>query len=735
MARALRARTALALMLAPALAPNAFGQAAETAEASAPSATPAGVSVFDAAFFAPYNPVNAADMVGRVPGFEINDGDDRRGFSATAGNVLVNGERPSSKATISEQLRRIPASAVLRVELLSGSASGVDVRGQSRLVNVILRPTADSGSPLTWVIGARHLQYSDRIGYTLQLSKSFRLGDNLELALDLQAPNIRGRTNAFEAVRDPLGNLTRYREQYNQPNFNGLQAAASLKWRPGEADTLNFNALYNPTDNSIGIGNLEFSPAGALLSSTYGRFEFPAQRRGELSGDWEHRFSGDLSAKLIGLATFSEADQDQVLSTYGAAGALANVRRQSSGSENGERLGRATLSWRASDAHTLEFGAEGAFNFRDSTLSISNQAPGGPIVPVALDVANTRVEEIRGEASVTDIWQVASGLTIETGFNFEASRITQTGDESKEREFTYAKPSIAATWQPQAGTVIRASLRRDVSQLDFSEFATSVNAIDNITLVGNPDLAPEQAWKARVEWDRRFGKRGAVTLGLFHDEVEDVRDLVVRDIDPGPAVRLADAVGNLGDGTRTGIDLRGNLPLDFLGIRGADLRVNTIYQQTRVTDPLTGETRSFSSGENSNQGPRGGQAGSGPPPLSVGNRDWGYVVSVRQELPALKSSWSLSLARNAVREEFKLLEDISLDRPVERMDLNWETTAIRGVTLRLGVGNIFSPPEERLRTFYTPDRSSGVVARTEKRRNKGGPEGTRSFTIQVSGKF
>jgi hypothetical protein len=194
-------------------------------------------------------------------------------------------------------------------------------------------------------------------------------------------------------------------------------------------------------------------------------------------------------------------------------------------------------------------------------------------------------------------------------------------------------------------------------------------------------------------------------------------------------------VGNLGDGTRTGVDLRGTVPLDFVGIKGADFRFNTTYQQTRVTDPLTGEARSFSSGDNSNSGPRGGQAGSGPPPLNVGNRDWGYVVSVRQELPTLKSSWSLSLARNAVREEFKLLEEISTDRPVERMDLNWETTAIPGVTLRLGVGNVFSAQEVRVRTFYTPDRSSAVISRTESRRNKGGPEGTRSYTIQLSGQF
>ncbi len=731
MPRSFGARTALALILAPALAPHAHAQSTTPADATA---APQAATSFDAAFFAAYNPINAGDMVGRVPGFEINDGDDRRGFGATAGNVLVNGERPSSKATISEQLRRIPASAVLRIELLSGSAGGVDVHGQSRLVNVILRPTSDTGSPITWVAGIRHLQYSNRIGYTLQVSKTLKLADDVELALDLQAPNLRGRTIAFEEVRNSAGALTRYREQYNQPNFNGLQAAANLKWRMSPTDTLNINGLYNPSDNSIGIGNVEHQPSGAIISSTYGRTEYPAQWRGELGADWEHGFSNDLSLKLIGLATASRSDQALELSTY-LPTSLANVRRQFTGSENGERVVRAALSWKASDAHSLEFGAEGAFNYRDSELSISNQAAGGPIVPVALDVANTRVEETRGELSVTDIWQMAPGLTLESGFNFEASRITQTGDESKQREFTYAKPSLAVTWLPDAGSTLRASLRRDVSQLDFAEFATSVNAIDNITLVGNPDLTPEQAWKARLEWDRRFGGRAALTVGLFHDEIEDVRDLVVRDIDPGPGVTFADAVGNLGKGTRTGLDVRGALPLDFLGLSSADLRVNAIYQDTRVTDPLTGATRAFSSGDNSNQGPRSGGGSGGPPPLNVGNRDWGYVVSVRQELPDLKSAWSLSIAHNAPREEFKLLEAVTIDRPVQRVDLSWDTTIIPGIAVRFNFGNILSPQEERVRTFYTPDRSSGVIARTESRANKGGPDGTRSFTIQLSGKF
>ncbi len=708
---------ATGLLALPARAQQGEPQAPAPAEAQ-------GKQLFEAEYFRSYNPVTAADMVARVPGFEISDGDDRRGFGATAGNVLVNGERPSSKATISEQLKRIPADAVLRLELLSGSAGSADARGQSRLVNVVLRPTAKS-SPTTWVLGLRHLQYSNRIGYTAQASKSLRLAPNLDLSLDLQAPNLRGRSEGFEAVRTSAGSLSEYRETYQQPIQTTLQVASNLKWRASAQDTLNVNLLYAPTEQITGIASVVHLSNGALKSETYGGIDYTDSQRGEFGGDWEHRFSDRLSVKVVGLATFSTLDQVQMLDTYVATG-LSNTQVQTTTAETGERVLRGVLSWGVSDAHTLEIGGEGAFNFRDTTLALTNRKPGGQPVPVIFPVADTRVEEQRGEAFVTDVWRITKRLTLETGFTFEGSRITQTGDAAKEREFSYPKPQIAATWQAGEGSIVRLSLRRDIAQLDFAEFASSFNFIDATTIVGNPDLEPEKSWKAKIEWDRRFGKQGAFTAGLFHDEVQDVRDLVV--------IGTNDAYGNLGDGVRTGLEFRGFLPLDRFGLPHAELRVNGVYQHTSVTDPLTGEKRSFSSGDNSAPAPRSGGSSGGPPPLNVGNRDWGYVASYRQEFPSLKSAVSFSVARNAMREEFKRIEHITQDRSVERLDLNWETTAIPGITLRLGLGNFLSPPEDRVRTFYAPDRT-GTVVRTETRRNKGGPDGSRTYSIQASGKF
>ena len=74
-------------------------------------------------------------------------------------------------------------------------------------------------------------------------------------------------------------------------------------------------------------------------------------------------------------------------------------------------------------------------------------------------------------------------------------------------------------------------------------------------------------------------------------------------------------------------------------------------------------------------------------------------------------------------------------KSVRKLDLFFETTALKPVTIRAFVNNVLSPEEERIRTFYQGSRASGVVARAEIRKAKGGPEGSRAFGLQVSGRF
>ena len=94
---------------------------------------------YPALFFSTYQPVTARDMVRQVPGFQISDGDGSRGFGGAAGNVLINGERPSSKQDpVSAILERIPAARVERIDVVRGNTGRFDAGGQPIIVNVIL---------------------------------------------------------------------------------------------------------------------------------------------------------------------------------------------------------------------------------------------------------------------------------------------------------------------------------------------------------------------------------------------------------------------------------------------------------------------------------------------------------------------------------------------------------------------------------------------------------------------
>ncbi len=87
-----------------------------------------GRRTYDAAWFAPFAPATALQMVQRVPGFTIERIDESvRGFAQAAGNVVVNGQRPSAKSDDVETiLGRIPAGRVVRIEVGTGDQFGAE---------------------------------------------------------------------------------------------------------------------------------------------------------------------------------------------------------------------------------------------------------------------------------------------------------------------------------------------------------------------------------------------------------------------------------------------------------------------------------------------------------------------------------------------------------------------------------------------------------------------------------
>ena len=129
------------------LAAAFLGAAAPSAIAQSPpppdTAAASSVIPYPASFFAPMGPETAYDMVLRIPGFTLDDGSTVRGFAGSVGNVLIDGQRPTSKTDdVISVLQRLPPSAVERIDLIRGSAPGVDMQGKTVVANVILKKGA-----------------------------------------------------------------------------------------------------------------------------------------------------------------------------------------------------------------------------------------------------------------------------------------------------------------------------------------------------------------------------------------------------------------------------------------------------------------------------------------------------------------------------------------------------------------------------------------------------------------
>src|SRR6476646_1642690 len=189
-----------------ALAAAALPQTALAAQPAAASAS--GTTVYDAAFFAQFAPRSALDIVKHVPGFQLDLGStqtaigsvDVRGFAGTAGNVVINGSRPSSKAeALDTTLSRIPAQRVIRVELGAGDLYGSDYAGKSQVLNVVLSKEAGFDANVT---ASAKRWFTGYVNTDIQGSMVYRRGPS---TFNLSAGT--GRNRQLEDGTDDLTNI------------------------------------------------------------------------------------------------------------------------------------------------------------------------------------------------------------------------------------------------------------------------------------------------------------------------------------------------------------------------------------------------------------------------------------------------------------------------------------------------------------------------------------------------
>jgi hypothetical protein len=550
---------------------------------------PARSNSYDAAFFAPYAPRTALDIVRRIPGFTLDLGNtDLRGFSGAAGNVVIDGQRPSSKSeTLEATLAKIPASRVDRVDVGPGDFYGAQYSGKSQVANLILGRGGAGGLTGNATISANRHWFGN-INPNASGSVQWSRGPS---TFSLSADT--ARTDNFEKGYDflfdgPTGALVERRSKFNRIYDRNPYVSGSWAFEQGENRSIHFNARYQPSRFYLRQVN-HVSPVGQperddALHQDYDTDIF------EIGGDISRPLGGG-GLKLVALTNRRKRStfDDYLVRGEGGAPTFEGFEQLTESRLN-ESL--AKLSWSKPNlaGFNFEIGAEVAYNSLDYSLDLFEFFEDGEQIPIDLPIEDATVRELRGEVYFSAGRALSPTLRVDGGLNFELSRLKVRGDAVADRSLKFLKPSLTLDWQPGNDWHFQLIARRTVAQLDFYDFVSSAELSNDRVNGGNANLVPQRTWEGRFVAEHPLFKNGKVRLEAGTDIVSLLQDRILVFNDKGEAF---DAPGNIGTGRRYFADLTVDAPLDHVW-KGLRVRGHALLQRTRVKDPVSGTTRNFS---------------------------------------------------------------------------------------------------------------------------------------------
>lgn len=661
--------------------------------------------VYDPAYFERFSPRTALDMLEQVPGFQIAGDDGRRGggnnSTATRGlgqadqNVLVNGERLASKSdSVRDQLKRIPASKVLRIEIVDGTT--LDVPGLSgQVADVTVNLEGVSGS-FQWKSRIRATAV-DPEWYGGDVSLAGRTGD-LSFTVALRNRNDRGGSEGPGELRDASGALIRREEIVAVVAFDKPTISANLGYDFGGGVTATLNLSYNRgyfrRKDDRDITGPALDPFLRSINTRENGYEY------EISGDVTVPL-GAGRIKLIGVERFDNEDFSQTLVDDFANPLLASTGERFTRLDNsGERIGRAEYNFPLLGSD-WQVAGEAAFNRLDRVARLFDLDSNGDFIEDPFPEGTGGVRESRYEVTASMSRALTGQLGLQLTGGYEFSTISQTGIAANDRSFARPKGSATLAWSNGGGFDVALTLKREVGQLSFGDFLARVFLDNQNANAGNNELVPQQSWGTQVDLSKTLGPWGSTSIMIGRDWIEDYVDII-------PVPGGGEARGNIPSAKRTKVEWNTTLKLDPAGWRGAQITASLEYEEGLLRDRLTGETRPFSEGS-----------------------DRQAEVELRQDVPGSDIAWGARLRYDRKRGYVRTAEIGRTQDGPSFLSAYLEHKDLLGLTARVTVGNLLGGRDKFERTVWDGYRDSSPVLFTEYRDRRIGP----IVRFDISGNF
>jgi hypothetical protein len=646
-----------------------------------------GAVVYMPASFTQFAPRTALDMLQNVPGFSIDGGgggnNRGRGLGQASGNVLINGTRLTSKSEgVTDQLQRIPASQVIRIEI--GESSNFDVPGLSgRIANVVVESSGGTNlqfewrpqlaaeySKARWMEGIISLSgTSGRLEYTVAAEgRPFYGGSG--------GPNIftfgDGRQEERFAVNITQGDDTRYSSslRYNFPGGMVANLSGSLLLR-------RFRGLDDEQVVEPGL-----PPALEAIRFRNKGYDY------DIGGDVTFGL-GPGQLKLIGLERYSNVNNRSQSNYDPATGAPETGTQFTRSTQTGERIGRFEYDWPMLGGD-WQLSGEAAFNRLDRSSGLFFLNTAGDFVEIPFPSGTGGVTESRYEALLSYGRPLTDRLSMQLILGGESSRISQTGNNALQRKFVRPKGSLVFSWAADDGLDISFKIERRVGQLSFGDFLAEVNLGDNNQNDGNNQLRPDQRWQFDLELAKDLGQWGSMTLRYFDRRITDYVAIV-------PSPNGGSATGNIASAFIQGLELSGTVRLDPIGIPGARLDLEAQLRKSGFEDPVEGGTI----------------------PVQFA-RPYGLDFDFRHDIPESNWAWGAGI-RTQGENLYYRVEEYGYDYNIDtNLNVFVEHKDVFGLTVQARLNNILEREIVLDRyVFDGPRGSSPLLFRENRRREVG----------------
>ncbi len=539
----------------------------------APAAQPAVVS-YAPAFFADVHPNTALDMINRLPGFALDTGSGVRGYEGAAGNVLIDGLRPAVKTEgIDSILSRMLATHVARIDVIRGGAPGIDMQGKTVIANVVTKQQNGARGLIHYA--DQHDSDGRRLGF-IRLEGSGRLGER----------TWEGGFNVGGFVDDGFGDGPR-----TITNGDGTPRLLGHMHAQGWGTQ---GTLTGATEAPLGEGRLRVN--ARLFTQVYDSAELDTTQFPDTHSEHDHQDDNKDQSELglrynrplgdrtsIEIVALRQDAREKYADTFDNPSDAQLFKQNTTTSET---ILRGVVKFQQTPRLSWEAGAEGAYNTLENHIRFADNG-----AFQQLPAANVMVDEKRGEAFAKAVWRPFSTITVEGEVREEGSQIESSGDVNLSKTLYYTKPRVLVTWAPNRDTEVRLRYEREVGQLDFGAFTASTTLTAGVVSAGNPNLVPAQDWASEIAFERHFLGSGGLTLTLRHLQITDVIDRAPIFLPNGDAF---DAPANIGNATEDDFVVNLTLPLDKLGLKGAQVHGDYTRRLSQVTDPTTHTPRPIS---------------------------------------------------------------------------------------------------------------------------------------------